>query len=121
MMYAPRPKFHPGPKPKRNRHVGWMVALGIVMSMVVAPAIFPDNAGASNDSSTSVQADGGCHTWIGGWVSVPTSCHPHYLPAFIRRCVFSAVGASLVAWVSDGGAVPAVGGALVGCGADTIH
>lgn len=92
-----------------------MIGLGLLLSMLVAPAVFPGGAEAAHRPSAA------CTYWVAGWVQETRPCSSAgQLPAKVKQCLFALAGGVLIADAIGAPLAPAVAGALLGCGGSLI-
>lgn len=112
---------HPAPSGRRTpRWASLMIALGIMMTTLVGPVVFPDSSGQAEASAGRHYA--ACYYPVAGWLVMERRCDSvHRLPLAVQRCIFGLAGAAAIAAAIGGPLAPAVGGALVGCGGSLMR
>lgn len=120
------------PRPRRDtpRWHGFMVAVGIVMSMLVVPVVIPSSTPVVGESisveenapaEAAAKPKAMCKVWIGGWVQVERPCSSgKQLPTKVKQCLYAIFGAAAVASMFGAPLAPAAAGALIGCGGSVI-
>ncbi len=98
-----------------------MFAVGLVMALVVGPAVVPTGEGGAPAATAAAEEPdnrgAACYYPVAGWLVKERPCEDiSHLPEGVQECLFAVFGAAAVAMIWGAPLAPAVAGTLVGCG-----